>query len=52
MAVENVFTNCKGNPAFSPREAIGPIDMIIWNTNILRGLKCVYESLPSWLNSA
>jgi hypothetical protein len=35
MAMGDTFFNCNGSSAFYTWEAVGPIDLVIWNTEPL-----------------
>jgi hypothetical protein len=44
MVVENAFSDCNGNSAFSAQELVGLINVIIWNKKPFMSFKCVSES--------
>jgi hypothetical protein len=35
MAMGDAFFNCNGSSAFCTREAFGPINLVIWNMEVL-----------------
>jgi hypothetical protein len=44
MTVRDAFPNCNGSSAFSAREAVGPIKMVIWNKEpLMKFLMCLLE---------